>query len=497
MHWNEIKTWLLEQKVIDESVTSPDMIKRLDLSGHHLDTLPESFGVLKELIALNLSNNMLVALPKSMENLTKLTNLDLRRNHFGKLPSVLPSLPLRSLNMSGNMLDDLSGLQGCKELRVLDLSVNAITAMGDALSPDNEVRSLNLSHNYIKKVEKLFKTLPNTERLDLSGNLINQIPASVGEMENLVELKLEDNVIEHLDDKLFELGLETLDISSNKIYWIRLEGLSELENLVIDFNPIKHIEVSVDFAPYLEEFSCDGCGLKAFVPVASSELQVLCYSANAIREVPEYISQYTKLTELDLDGNKIVDLPDGIANLTELDTLYIEGNPLSDEAKKVIDVLHPEICDINMKRGITIEDAQEEDLEAMSHLLSILFEIEQDFEFDYEKQLSGITKLFHAQGKNLLVAKHEGEVVGMVTMQRLISSAEGDYVGQIEDLVVKEAYRKMGVGSRLINKMRAVAQGYGYKRIQLAADEANANAIQFYSRRGFHQTHLKIFHYNA
>lgn len=497
MSWNEIQAWLTEQKVIDESVTSPEMIKRLDLSGHHLDTLPESIGELTELIALNLSNNMLVALPKSMENLTKLTNLDLRRNHFGKLPSVLPSLPLRSLNMSGNMLDDLSGLQRCKELRVLDLSVNAITAMGDALSPDNEIRTLNLSHNYIKKVEKLFKTLPNTERLDLSGNLINQIPVSVGEMEELVELKLEDNVIEHLDDALFGLGLETLDLSSNKLYWIRLEGLKELESITLDFNPIKHIEVSEDFAPYLEEFSCDGCGLKAFVPVASTELRVLCYSSNAIQEVPSYTGKYMKLVELDLDSNEIVDLPDSMGNLTELDTLYIEGNPLSEEAKKVIDVLHPEICDINMKRGITIEEAEEGDLEAMAHLLSILFAIEQDFEFDYDKQLSGITKLFHSQGKNLLVARHEEEVVGMVTMQRLISSAEGDYIGQIEDLVVKEEYRKMGVGSRLINKMRAIAQEYGYKRIQLAADEANENALRFYTRRGFHQTHLKIYHYNA
>ena len=96
-----------------------------------------------------------------------------------------------------------------------------------------------------------------------------------------------------------------------------------------------------------------------------------------------------------------------------------------------------------------------------------------------------------------MVAKHEGNVVGMVTMQRLISSAEGDYIGQIEDLVVKENYRKMGVGSRLINKMRALAQDHGYKRIQLAADIDNENALRFYSRRGFHQTHLKVYHYNA
>jgi len=200
---------------------------------------------------------------------------------------------------------------------------------------------------------------------------------------------------------------------------------------------------------------------------------------------------------LDLDGNEITDLPDSMANLSMLNTLYIEGNPLSDEAKKIIGILHPEICDIHMKRGITIESAKEEDLVQMAELLSVLFAIEQDFKIDFDKQLAGITKLFHHEGKVLLAAKHEGDVVGMVTMQRLVSSAEGDYIGQIEDLVVKEDYRKMGVGSRLLNKMRAIAQELGYKRIQLAADVDNQDALHFYTRRGFHQTHLKIYHYNA
>jgi ribosomal protein S18 acetylase RimI-like enzyme len=83
----------------------------------------------------------------------------------------------------------------------------------------------------------------------------------------------------------------------------------------------------------------------------------------------------------------------------------------------------------------------------------------------------------------------------MVTMQRLISSAEGDYIGQIEDLVVDEEYRKMGVASRLLNKIRVIAQEHKYKRIQLAADMDNSNALAFYNRRGFNKTNLNIYHY--
>lgn len=495
--WLELKTWLLQHKCIDDSVSSPEEVKRLDLSGHSLNELPDSFGLLSELVSLNLSNNDLQSLPASVEAIGKLNSLDLRRNRFSKLPKVLSTLPLRSLNLSGNMLDEVRELNKFKELRVLDLSVNAITTMDGVFDKKNQLRTLNLSCNYLKDVGSLLSVLHKTARLDLSGNMITQIPKAIGVMESLVDLKISDNMIEHIDDKLFYLNLETLDLLSNKLYWIRLEGLKYLKDIILDFNPIRHIEVSEDFAPYLEAFSCDGCGLKSFVPLRSEHLRVLCYSSNEIIDVPDYIGRYLKLQELDIDNNKIVDLPDSMANLTELNTLYADNNPLSNTAKKVIEVLHPEICDIHMKRGITIEHAGEEDLKEMAHLLSILFSIEQDFEIDYDKQLAGITMLYHSQGKELLVAKHEGQVVGMVTMQRLISSAEGDYIGQIEDLVVKEDYRKMGVGSRLINKIRAIAQEYGYKRIQLAADVDNANALRFYNRRGFKQTHLKMYHYKA
>lgn len=495
--WTKLKGWLLEYKAIDESIDSPDMIKRLDLNGRSLQKLHESFGLLTGLIALNLSNNFLSTLPDYMKKLTTLSNLNIRRNHFTLLPEVLTSLPLRSLNVSGNQIEDVRILAQCKDLRVLDLSANVITSMDGCINKENELRVLNLSYNYLNDVSELFLKLCSLERLDLSGNLLTVIPSTVEAMETLVELRISDNQIESIDSALFSLPLEIIDLSSNEIRTLSLKGLEDLETITLDFNPLDKLETSDDFAPYLESFSCDGCGLKSFVPLVSSELKILCYASNEIASIPEDIGRYEQLNELDIDGNTIVDLPDSMANLTQLKILYIDGNPLSESAKKVIDILQPEICDIHMKRGITIERAKEEDLTQMAELLSVLFAIEQDFTIDYDKQLSGITKLYHSEGKELLVAKYEGEVVGMVTMQRLISSAEGDYIGQVEDLVVKEEYRKMGVGSRLLNKMRAIAQAYGYKRIQLAADVDNENALHFYTRRGFHQTHLKIYHYNA
>ena len=493
--WESLRAWLIEQGAVDESVATAGMLKRLDLSGRSLEALPESIGLLEGLVVLNLAGNRLTELPDSIAAMTMLNNLDIRRNRFEVLPPVLAALPLRSLNAAGNNISDIAVLRECPSLRVLDLSGNNLTSVGGMLSEVNKLRTVNLSGNYIKEMGTVFPLLSRVERLNLSENLLGELPESVAALHGIVELNLSDNRLSTVDEAFFYLGLEEVDLSSNRFERLYLHDLGDLEKIVLDNNPIRKIEVDCSFAPYLKEFSCDSCALREFVLLPSLTLTSLCLSANAIATIPEAIGQYKQLTQLDIDGNAIVALPDAVANMTRLQTLYIGGNPLNEEAKKVIEVLHPDICDINMKTGITVEKAKEEDLPEMAELIGVLFAIEADFEIDYDKQLSGITKLYHTEGADLLVARHEGKVVGMVTMQRLISSAAGDFVGQIEDLVVREEYRKMGVGSRLINKMRFIAiEEYGYRRIQLAADVDNANALRFYSRRGFRRTNLAIYH---
>ena len=493
--WDRLKTWLDQYGVITDDVKVPEDITRIDLSGNSLKEIPNSFGMLTKLIVLNLSNNSLKELPQSMKNLSNLSNIDIRRNKFTELPDVFSSMSLRSLNASGNKISDISNLSDCKELRVLDMSSNSLKNIDGIFSSNNEIHSLNLSFNFLKDLSSVFPVLTKLVRLNLNGNLIKELHKSISKLISLEELDIADNHLEIIDDSFFSLGVENINFTANRLKSLDLRDLNSLEIITLDENPLERLSLSDDFAPYLREISCDGCGLKEFILPASKMLERICYSYNEIVEVPKEIINYQELQELDIDENNIVDLPDTLANLLNLNTLYINGNPLSENAKKIISILDPEICDINMKSGITIESAKEEDLQEMAELLSVLFEIESDFEINFDKQYEGIKYLFESSGSNLIVAKHNDHVVGMVTMQRLISSAEGNFIGQIEDLVVKEDYRKMGVGSRLINKMRSIAQDYGYKRIQLAADINNDNALQFYTRRGLNRTQLSIYHF--
>jgi Leucine-rich repeat (LRR) protein len=498
MHNEEgLRAWLLSLGAIGENVKDLATVKRLDLSGKKLETLPDSIGLLTDLIALNLSNNRLTTLPESVASMKWLSNLDIRRNMFTSIPAALAETPLQSLNASSNDLVEVNVLKSFKHLRVLDLSINQIEQLKECFYMDNEIRTLNLSENYLTDIGDCFVSLRNVERLNLSGNMLKSLTRDIESCGSLEVLNLSDNRIETIDDALFRLDIETLDLSSNRLKSLTLKDLSNLEELVLDDNPLRNLDVEKGFAPYLRSLSCDSCGITEFLLLESAHMEQLCYSGNQIEHIPSYISRYTLLSELDLENNNIVELPTELENLTRLQTLYLAGNPLNNAAKHVVEILHPDICDIMMKTGITIEEAMREDLAQMAHLLSELFSIEADFDVDYEKQLSGITKLFELEGTVLLVARHDEKVVGMLTMQRLISSAEGDVIGQIEDLVVEESYRKMGVGSRLINKMRFLAQEYGYKRTQLVADLDNAQAHHFYSRRGFRRTNLAVYHFQT
>ena len=142
----------------------------------------------------------------------------------------------------------------------------------------------------------------------------------------------------------------------------------------------------------------------------------------------------------------------------------------------------------------SIRKAQLDDLRVMARLIGELFAIEADFKIDFKKQYAGLKLLFENAEADILVAKYKNTAVGMVTMQRVISSAEGGYAGLIEDVVVSEAYRGMGVGHRLIEAVGALAKERGYVRLQLGADSDNAPALEFYRKLGFEKSNLNLYY---
>jgi GNAT superfamily N-acetyltransferase len=141
---------------------------------------------------------------------------------------------------------------------------------------------------------------------------------------------------------------------------------------------------------------------------------------------------------------------------------------------------------------ITIRLALPEDVPRMCDLLDALFSIESDFEPNREKQAKGLGMLIARSPSTslVLVAVTDKKIVGMATVQTLVSTAEGGRVGLVEDVIVDREFRGRGVGTRLLDVISAWCREQGLKRLQLLADAANRPALDFYKNRCWHKTSL-------
>jgi len=156
-----------------------------------------------------------------------------------------------------------------------------------------------------------------------------------------------------------------------------------------------------------------------------------------------------------------------------------------------------QVMDTEQKTGTDafwIRPASHEDVRAMTRLLQELFAIETDFNFDEEKQRCGLEMLLESSGAKIWVAERRGRVVGMVTIQLVVSTAEGACSGWLEDLVVSSAYRRRGLGKALLKAAVKWAHDQRATRIQLLADSRNVPALIFYRKQDWLQTNMIALH---
>ena len=139
--------------------------------------------------------------------------------------------------------------------------------------------------------------------------------------------------------------------------------------------------------------------------------------------------------------------------------------------------------------------AYSEDIPAMVQFLGELFTIEDDFSVNAEKQFRGLELLLEHSHCVVLVAELNNDVVGMITLQRVISTAIGEYVGIIEDVVVSQNYRGRGIGTKLLAVAIEEAEQRGWKRLALGVDLRNTKAIEFYQKQGFTTSHMGLMYY--
>jgi len=140
--------------------------------------------------------------------------------------------------------------------------------------------------------------------------------------------------------------------------------------------------------------------------------------------------------------------------------------------------------------------AAREDLPALVELLSALFAIEKDFAVDRLKQERGLLLLLSSPDRAAIMVcreKRTGDVLGMATAQLLVSTAAGGLSAQVEDVVVRADARGRGIGTRLLDACGDWSRERGAMRLVLSADERNQRAEEFYFRRGWVRSGMRIF----
>lgn len=133
-----------------------------------------------------------------------------------------------------------------------------------------------------------------------------------------------------------------------------------------------------------------------------------------------------------------------------------------------------------------ITPATPSDIPALCELLNVLFTQEAEFKPDHEAQRRGLARIIGSSEVGLIVvARQNGRIVGMVNLLYTISTALGERVALLEDMIVSPDARGFGVGSQLLEQTIHLARLNDCKRITLLTDQENESAQRFYQKHGF------------
>ena len=97
------------------------------------------------------------------------------------------------------------------------------------------------------------------------------------------------------------------------------------------------------------------------------------------------------------------------------------------------------------------------------------------------KQLNNPNRVF-------LIAKHEGVVVGFISMFIRDEFIYQGKAGTLDEFIVKHGLRGQNIGTRLLRNAARIAKSKGCKAIELPSGFRRKRAHRFYEKRGFQKT---------
>lgn len=233
---------------------------------------------------------------------------------------------LRELHAVSMKIKNLTGLGAAVNLESLDLSNNLVSDLSP-IAGLTELHYIGLEENTISDLSPL-EGLTNMEELHLGNNLIRDLSPLEG-LINLRGISLHDNAITDLSPLGGLVRLEWIGMSGNPLADLTpLSGLTNLHNFHGWGTPVVNL-AAIAKLPKLREINVCGGDISDISALADAKgLKELYLPGNDVSDLSP-LAGLTGLTRLSFEHNQISDLSplEGLSNLTWVD---LRDNEVSD-----------------------------------------------------------------------------------------------------------------------------------------------------------------------
>lgn len=100
--------------------------------------------------------------------------------------------------------------------------------------------------------------------------------------------------------------------------------------------------------------------------------------------------------------------------------------------------------------------------------------------------------LLEAEGRLVLVAEVDGEVVGCLTTSVMRVLHRPAPVGRISMMVVNAEYRSQGIGAQLVRAAEQALAGQGCYMVEVTSHASRTDAHRFYEKLGYEKTSVRL-----
>jgi Leucine-rich repeat (LRR) protein len=303
-------------------------LETLDISSNNIGDIPTKLTELANLTELNISNCGIIKFPRNL-SYSKLKKLNLSNNPISSVPPVIIE-GIEILHINNCQFQDISQfIENNKTLKIVNARDNKIADFPSFLG-NNMMEKLDLSGNLIEDITEAIDEFENLTHLDLSKNILANIHKNFNSLVKLKYLNLSTNQLQFLPDECFEdfVAMEELDLSDNQFTEIpNVSKLTNLKKLNLENNFLGSIPKGLNKLINLNQLNLSNNQLNSCKGVFDClKLTNLKLNGNLLTSLDSGIYKLKNLKMLNLDDNEIQRIPNSIIKLNSLEKFSIRNN---------------------------------------------------------------------------------------------------------------------------------------------------------------------------